>query len=233
MAGSLVMFMLSKTFTLLLISRILQGVSGTGIWTIGLALLADCVPEERLALAMGNAMIGLSVGSFAGWVVILAFEAQQLTQQTIMCPFRPPLGGVLYHRLGYYAPWIFSIAIVSFMYNQDGLPVNALMLYTSGGCRRNYAAHHCRAQICPQVARTRRASRTGARQCRHGSYRYSSYSLTSSRIPKPVIQHARYHFNANIIRCGDIHRWGSRWSVNAQIERCRCERRPKRHITCS
>lgn len=66
MAGSLVMFMLSKTFTLLLISRILQGVSGTGIWTIGLALLADCVPEERLALAMGNAMIGLSVGSFAG-----------------------------------------------------------------------------------------------------------------------------------------------------------------------
>ncbi len=66
MAGALVMFMLSKTFTLLLISRILQGVSGTGIWTIGLALLADCVPEERLALAMGNAMIGLSIGSFAG-----------------------------------------------------------------------------------------------------------------------------------------------------------------------
>lgn len=68
MAGALVMFMLSKTFVLLLISRILQGVSGTGIWTIGLALLADCVPEERLALAMGNAMIGLSLGGFSGCV---------------------------------------------------------------------------------------------------------------------------------------------------------------------
>lgn len=66
MAGALVMFMLSKTFALLLVSRILQGVSGTGIWTIGLALLADCVPEERLALAMGNAMIGLSLGGFSG-----------------------------------------------------------------------------------------------------------------------------------------------------------------------
>lgn len=62
------MFMLSKTFTLLLISRILQGVSGTGIWTIGLALLADCVPEERLAMAMGNVMIGLSLGGFSGYV---------------------------------------------------------------------------------------------------------------------------------------------------------------------
>ena len=83
--------MLSKSFALLVISRILQGVSGTGIFTLGFALLADCVPEHKIALATGNAMIGMAIGSLAG----------------------PPIGGALYQKLGWYSPWIFSLIIVS------------------------------------------------------------------------------------------------------------------------
>lgn len=85
------MFMLSKTVALLVVSRILQGFSGTAIFTLGFSLLADSVPEDKIALASGNAMIGLSLGGALG----------------------PPLGGVLYTKLGYYAPWIFAFCIVS------------------------------------------------------------------------------------------------------------------------
>lgn len=91
------MFMLSKSFALLLVSRILQGISGTGVFTLGLALLADCADEERIALAMGNALIGMSMGGVSG----------------------PPIGGALYQKMGYYAPWIFSIAIVSIRQGRD------------------------------------------------------------------------------------------------------------------
>ena len=43
MIGALIMFMLSTTFPLLLVSRILQGVSGTGVFVLGFALLAVSV----------------------------------------------------------------------------------------------------------------------------------------------------------------------------------------------
>jgi MFS family permease len=89
--ASLVMFMVSKTFALLLVSRILQGISGTVLFSLGLALLAECVPAERVAAASGNAMIGLSLGSVLG----------------------PVAGGALYDQLGYAAPWILCIALVS------------------------------------------------------------------------------------------------------------------------
>lgn len=91
MAGSLVMFMLLRTFALLLVSRILQGISGTAIFTLGFALLADCVGAERLAFAAGNAMIGISLGGIMG----------------------PVLGGVLYDHLGYYSVWICGLIFVS------------------------------------------------------------------------------------------------------------------------
>lgn len=84
------MFMLSKTFVLLLVSRILQGISGTAIFTLGFALLADCVGPERMAFAAGNAMIGISLGAIMG----------------------PVLGGVLYDHLGYYSVWICGLIFV-------------------------------------------------------------------------------------------------------------------------
>lgn len=85
----------------MVISRTLQGISGTGIWTLGLTLITDSVPEQRLGTVMvsaapcrrsssssslnlhgtkqGQGMVGFSTGSLIG----------------------PPIGGVLYKRLGY------------------------------------------------------------------------------------------------------------------------------------
>ncbi|GAA5855560.1 hypothetical protein JCM9279_005121 [Rhodotorula babjevae] len=91
MAGAVILFMESESFALMVVARVLQGFSGTVLWTIGLALLVDSVPAQRLGTVLGNVMIGYSVGQAIG----------------------PPVGGVLYERLGYRAPFIFSIVLVA------------------------------------------------------------------------------------------------------------------------
>ncbi|GAA5827163.1 hypothetical protein JCM3770_000341 [Rhodotorula araucariae] len=90
MAGAVILFMEAHSFPLMLVARILQGFSGTFLWTIGLALVVDSVPEERLGVVLGWVMIGFSCGQAIG----------------------PPVGGVLYHRLGYRAPFVFSLVLV-------------------------------------------------------------------------------------------------------------------------
>mgnify|MGYP001600461029 CR=1 FL=1 len=73
MAGAVILFMETASFTAMIISRILQwvllrpvpeslgpsliptsprGISGTGLWTLGLALVTDSVPEERVGMVM-------------------------------------------------------------------------------------------------------------------------------------------------------------------------------------
>lgn len=49
---ALVLFMLTESYALLVVSRFLQGISGTGIWTLGLSLITDSVPEERIGRVM-------------------------------------------------------------------------------------------------------------------------------------------------------------------------------------
>ncbi|GAA5920225.1 hypothetical protein JCM5296_000392 [Sporobolomyces johnsonii] len=66
MAAAIVIFMEAKSFALMVVARILQGFSGTVLWTIGLALLTDSVPEERAGVVIGYAMIGFSVGQAIG-----------------------------------------------------------------------------------------------------------------------------------------------------------------------
>jgi MFS family permease len=59
-------------------------------WVVGLALLADTVPQERLAQAMGYVGIGMSVGILVG----------------------PILGGVVFDRAGYNAVFAMAYALV-------------------------------------------------------------------------------------------------------------------------
>jgi len=54
------------------------------VWVVGLALLADIVPENKIGTQMGFAMMGLSLGLVIG----------------------PPVGGGLYSRFGFRAPFI-------------------------------------------------------------------------------------------------------------------------------
>ncbi|GAA6020653.1 hypothetical protein JCM10207_007811 [Rhodosporidiobolus poonsookiae] len=90
MAGAIVMMMLANSFALMCVARILQGFSGTVLWTIGLALVTDSAPEVRVGIVLGQVMMGFSVGQAIG----------------------PPVGGTLYHRLGYKAPFVFSLVLV-------------------------------------------------------------------------------------------------------------------------
>ncbi|KZT52767.1 MFS general substrate transporter [Calocera cornea HHB12733] len=87
--GSLIMFMLAPNYALMLLARALQGAASSIVWTVGIALVCDVVPTHRLGQQLGLAVTGLSLGSVAG----------------------PPLGGVLYQRFGFYAPFILGIAL--------------------------------------------------------------------------------------------------------------------------
>ncbi|OAV98183.1 hypothetical protein PTTG_25690 [Puccinia triticina 1-1 BBBD Race 1] len=89
LAASLILFWLSSSFVVLIIARLLQGVSGTGIWTLGLALICDVVPEDRIGVIMGYVMIGWSIGAVGG----------------------PLAGGLLYDSLGYHSVFIFALIL--------------------------------------------------------------------------------------------------------------------------
>lgn len=52
----------------------LQGVAGTGIWTLGLALAVDSIPKERFGIVMGYIMIGFSLGQLIGPPVDTSFH---------------------------------------------------------------------------------------------------------------------------------------------------------------
>ncbi|KAL7008859.1 hypothetical protein EMMF5_001606 [Cystobasidiomycetes sp. EMM_F5] len=89
MALSILFFLFAPNYAGMVSARVLQGASGAGIWTIGLALVADNCPSTMLGKCMGIAMIGDSFGTAVG----------------------QPVGGVLYTRLGWNAPAIFALAL--------------------------------------------------------------------------------------------------------------------------
>ncbi|KAJ8468454.1 hypothetical protein ONZ45_g17237 [Pleurotus djamor] len=86
--GSQVMLMEAPVYWLMVIARVLQGISSAMVWVVGLALLCDCTPTNIIGRQLGIAMSGLSIGIIVG----------------------PPLGGVLYDRFGFRGPMIFGIA---------------------------------------------------------------------------------------------------------------------------
>ncbi|KAF9150932.1 hypothetical protein BG015_007236 [Linnemannia schmuckeri] len=86
---STVLFMVATNFYVFLLARLLQGVGGGSVWTLGLALITDVFPANVLGVQMGKALVGYTLGLMMG----------------------PPLGGILYERGGYQAPFIFCCAI--------------------------------------------------------------------------------------------------------------------------
>ncbi|KAG0249394.1 hypothetical protein BG011_009345 [Mortierella polycephala] len=86
---STVLFMLATNFYVFLVARLLQGVAGGSVWTLGLALITDVFPAHTLGLQMGKALVGYTLGLMMG----------------------PPLGGILYEHGGYQAPFIFCFTI--------------------------------------------------------------------------------------------------------------------------
>ncbi|KAG0330971.1 hypothetical protein BG000_011312 [Podila horticola] len=86
---STALFMVASNFYVFLAARLLQGVAGGSVWTLGLALITDVFPAEILGEQMGKVLVGYTLGLMMG----------------------PPLGGILYEHGGYQAPFIFICII--------------------------------------------------------------------------------------------------------------------------
>lgn len=84
--GATVLLFVGRSIVVLIIARILQGVSAAVVWTVGLALLIDTVGSEKLGVVIGSIFSFISVGELAA----------------------PVLGGVVYKKAGY--PGVFGMA---------------------------------------------------------------------------------------------------------------------------
>lgn len=84
--GSTLMLCFARSITLLLVARILQGLSAAVVWTVSLSILTDRVGAKGTGYAMGWITLGRTTSMILG----------------------PMLGGVVYAERGYYA--VFSMA---------------------------------------------------------------------------------------------------------------------------
>ena len=79
-----------RNLPLLLVGRLMQGISAAVVWTVGLALLSDTIEKENIGQAMGYIAAATSIGSLFG----------------------PLLGGIVYEAAGYYAVFSMGFAII-------------------------------------------------------------------------------------------------------------------------
>lgn len=89
MAGAFVLYAYSTTYISLFLSRFLDGVTAAANWSVGLAIIADVYPAGERGQGMGTVMGAMGAGAIAG----------------------PALGGILYDRMGYKAPFLLVAAI--------------------------------------------------------------------------------------------------------------------------
>eukprot|EP00742_Colponemidia_sp_Colp-10_P008590 GILJ01009314.1.p1 GENE.GILJ01009314.1~~GILJ01009314.1.p1 ORF type:complete len:519 (-),score=47.59 GILJ01009314.1:54-1610(-) len=85
---STLLFGFYESYHVMVIARVLQGVSDAGVWTSGLALLASIAPPGRMGFLMGITMSGTSLGVMAG----------------------PPVGGFLFQHTNEQLPFFVSAA---------------------------------------------------------------------------------------------------------------------------
>jgi MFS family permease len=76
--ASTVLLFLGQTIEILILARMLQGVSAAVVWTIGLAMVLDTVGSERLGVVIGSIFSFISVGELMA----------------------PVLGGIMYKKAG-------------------------------------------------------------------------------------------------------------------------------------
>lgn len=79
LTGSTLLIFFAKSLPLYMVARVIQGLSASVVWVVGLAIVADIGDSTNIAYLMGYPGIGLSMGLFAG----------------------PLVGGIMYDRVGY------------------------------------------------------------------------------------------------------------------------------------
>jgi MFS family permease len=82
------MLNLGSSITVLIVGRLLQGLSAAVVWVVGLALLADNVGKEEVGQTMAWVFMGMSLAMLVG----------------------PLLGGVVFTKAGY--NWVFGMTYI-------------------------------------------------------------------------------------------------------------------------
>ncbi|KAH9845381.1 putative MFS-type transporter [Teratosphaeria destructans] len=89
--GATILLLVGQTLPVLYLGRVLQGISGAFVWTIGLALCLETVGPENLGKTIGSIFSFIGVGNLAS----------------------PLLGGVLYKKAGYAGVFGIAFAILA------------------------------------------------------------------------------------------------------------------------
>ncbi|KAK4164849.1 major facilitator superfamily domain-containing protein [Cladorrhinum sp. PSN259] len=89
LCASTLLLCLSRTIALLILGRLLQGLSAAIVWSVGLALLVDTAGKD-IGYSMGYVNIAMSVGLLIS----------------------PVIGGAVYDAAGYYAIYYIAFAII-------------------------------------------------------------------------------------------------------------------------
>lgn len=92
LTAATLMLCLGKSIPVLVVGRLLQGLSAAVVWVVALAMMADTVSEDEVGQAIGYVGVAMSLG------VLVA----------------PLIGGVVYERSGYYAVFGVTFAVIGF-----------------------------------------------------------------------------------------------------------------------
>lgn len=91
LGASTAFFAFARTFPILVIARGLQGFSAAAVWVVGLAIVSDNVPPERVGAALGMTTIGLTWGCLLG----------------------PMVSGYIHDTFGYYGCYAIPVALIA------------------------------------------------------------------------------------------------------------------------
>lgn len=89
LAASTLLLCLGQTIALLIVGRVLQGLSAAIVWSVGLALLADTY-GEKIGMVMGWSAISMSLGLLVS----------------------PAIGGAVFDGAGYYAVYYVAFGCI-------------------------------------------------------------------------------------------------------------------------
>lgn len=84
-------FIVATSLHVLIVARALQGLSAAAVWVVGLAVIADSVPSERVSEALGYTTIALTWGCLLG----------------------PLLGGIMYEKVGFHGAFAIPIGLIA------------------------------------------------------------------------------------------------------------------------
>lgn len=87
--GATILLYFGRSIGVLIVARMLQGISAAVVWTVGLALILDTVGSKKLGVTIGSIFSFISIGELAA----------------------PVLGGVMYQKAGYIG--VFSLGFVA------------------------------------------------------------------------------------------------------------------------